>query len=148
MQCNTEEQCEKTAEILIEGFVEILWSYFQAWLSLDLWYCPFPPFLLWKLQGCCILTGPTGGKCCCLAALKVPRGRCLHCKDQLPASRCTASACPPSSAHLERNWTDTHRKQVSGVNVLRPAWLFLYQLYIQNRRRRNCTSGKLLLKIQ
>jgi len=43
----------------------------------------------------------------------------LHCRDQLPASRCTASAYPLSSSHLGRNWRREMRVRCSDSYSLR-----------------------------
>lgn len=42
---------------------------------------------------------------------------CLHCRDQLPASRCTASAYPLSSSHLGRNCRTEAHVNFSDINL-------------------------------
>lgn len=44
---------------------------------------------------------------------------CLHCRDQPPASRCTASAYPLSSNHLERNCRRKAHVNLIDINVRR-----------------------------
>lgn len=41
----------------------------------------------------------------------------LHCRDQLPASRCTASAYLPSSSHLGRNCRTKVRVNLTVINL-------------------------------
>lgn len=72
----------------------------------------------------------------------VRRWKCedLHCRDQLPASLCTASAYPLSSSHLGRNWRTEGDEKLTfrGINETQISDLWEWLLSVRCHTLSQC----------